>query len=1168
MTVDGSRDEGHASDSSPSSTGASDPSRPPTAGQARERLRVTRRDILRYGSIAAAGASVAPGLRIGEQVARLPFALAANQNLQVNVTRARDMLLLRFEFFNLKLLRKGQAGPGPVQTNRLVRKIPSRPGYVVVHFGPQAVGERAYVEAENPADSEPLQNPPIPASLAGPSRVAFEVPDDLESVPFTLNALLHWNTWDPRVPAVARKNAHQLRPDLFAPLPNETAIEAPWRLIMSPAENSTWGHAFVPVTHAGRTELWHSRLGAFNPGPGPKPAIGPGGPTTPTLRAVWTPGFKRYPKPDPNQAQPYPGTTSLSRADRYEIIRLTSDWKGLKRFDNGQTYNPQPVEADRFMLSALGAWIETEGDWPSVKHPKLGPDWISNVIEWDHRAVMGRDTFVRVVRKGFLFPTGHQAVVITITERRMEAPENGAFNGKLGAYLRQFSFIVVREPLKTYGSNQQAHDGLQWPFPEVRLVTRVTPILNQFNPSKAAYDLQTGVRKDHTKALNFNFPDNLYGERAFWPRVGTEDFRFHLRAVDLEDHELEFSAPLIFVQFDTSTEETEGDIQNIIDDYASDLNKNRRRPAMQGQKVSYADLPQTKPESAAYDTEHLILAATLPTGAVNADVQPFYFPVLAGAQVRISAAEQMKAGTGAPLPPPTIAYHPDYLDGGDNPGKVWAVVADPTTLAPAADGIPFDFDADKAGACITPYLSITGLSALTGPVGGAAVDSLAAGNFVPQDFFDGGPGAIVPKILGGIPLWEILGSITGIDPGDLAKLPKLLEQPFPDRIEVGYDWEIPPEPDDFFPFSPVFEPKPGSVLALRFKVVTKLDGGVPGTPEFQIVGELTKFTVNLLGNGDLGVIKIPFNHIRFTVKTGAKPDIDVDMPGTEFAGVFEFINKLQQFLKTIGVTGGGNQPLTAWGVRPAEESEEGGGLDITVDETGIAAGFSLEIPSVVVGAFSLENISFNLSFTIPWIGDPAQVVFSFCTRERPFVLTVMGFGGGGFVALTLTLEGFHSLEAEFFAAAQLAVDFGVASGKISINVGLTFLIEESGKTSITAFVRLKGEVDVLGLIYACIELYLALTFIILPDGGNELWGEASITVEVEVLIFSGSVTIGPVEKRLAGGGGGGSQPAVIGASGAALPATADNNPISFAQTHTFNNWKAYAAAFADSSVDG
>ena len=60
------------------------------------------------------------------------------------------------------------------------------------------------------------------------------------------------------------------------------------------------------------------------------------------------------------------------------------------------------------------------------------------------------------------------------------------------------------------------------------------------------------------------------------------------------------------------------------------------------------------------------------------------------------------------------------------------------------------------------------------------------------------------------------------------------------------------------------------------------------------------------------------------------------------------------------------------------------------------------------------------------------------------------------------------------------------------------------KGSLTAYFRLRGEVSVLGLISASIELYLSLTYDF-PSG--KLTGTATITVKVKVLCFSKSVSI-------------------------------------------------------------
>ena len=88
---------------------------------------------------------------------------------------------------------------------------------------------------------------------------------------------------------------------------------------------------------------------------------------------------------------------------------------------------------------------------------------------------------------------------------------------------------------------------------------------------------------------------------------------------------------------------------------------------------------------------------------------------------------------------------------------------------------------------------------------------------------------------------------------------------------------------------------------------------------------------------------------------------------------------------------------------------------------------------------------------------------------------------------------------------------GVASGSVSISVGV-YLRLEADKGLLTAYFRIRGEVDVLGLISASITLELSLTY---HFETGKLIGRASLVVEVEVLFFSASVEIS-VERKLAG----------------------------------------------------
>ena len=90
---------------------------------------------------------------------------------------------------------------------------------------------------------------------------------------------------------------------------------------------------------------------------------------------------------------------------------------------------------------------------------------------------------------------------------------------------------------------------------------------------------------------------------------------------------------------------------------------------------------------------------------------------------------------------------------------------------------------------------------------------------------------------------------------------------------------------------------------------------------------------------------------------------------------------------------------------------------------------------------------------------------------------------------------------------------------------------------------MRGEVEALGLVSVCIELYLSLTY---ETKTEKAVGRATLTVEVEVAFFSVSVSIS-CEKKFAGSAGDPSFADVMG-----LPAPGAVRP-----------WDVYARAFAE-----
>jgi hypothetical protein len=184
---------------------------------------------------------------------------------------------------------------------------------------------------------------------------------------------------------------------------------------------------------------------------------------------------------------------------------------------------------------------------------------------------------------------------------------------------------------------------------------------------------------------------------------------------------------------------------------------------------------------------------------------------------------------------------------------------------------------------------------------------------------------------------------------------------------------------------------------------------------------------------------------------------------------------------------------------------------------------------------------------VPFLDESIETAFNFSTRENPFRLQVALFAGGGFFGITITPDRVRVLEAALEFGAAVSIDFGVASGSVSVMAGIYFRLEtdEAGDESaqLTGYYRMRGEVEALGLVSVCIELYLSLTY---ETKTEKAVGRATLTIEVEVAFFSASVEIS-CEKKFSGSAG---DPSFVDVMG--LPAPDGVRP-----------WDRYVRAFAE-----
>jgi hypothetical protein len=856
-----------------------------------------------------------------------------------------------------------------------------------------------------------------------------------------------------------------------------TALELPYRLLLSPIEKARWMHGDDPAIHRGRTELWHTRLRTADG------TIGRDG--TAKVRALWSPDYPIDAAAVSDDAKPKPFRMSLDPLDRQDLVRLMA---GYGEASDGRRYTPKSSRSRRLQLSALGALLDVEGQWDRR------PDGI-DLARWRHLAAVGRDAYVRVVKVGFLECVGHNAALLKVTERKFESL--GATKGNRIAVLRQRQFIVVLRRVMEYDGSEHVHNGRNFPFSRVEILTRVTPDL--LTPGEGASALEPAPGN-----TIYNTPADK--ETAFWPirptagGGGWDDVRFEMLATDISGQQVCFTMPLLFVT--ESANESKDAL--IRDAYNLPTTAQRRTASFGGCTVCYAPYDPAADKS---DPNLPTGSMTFRAGAltVHHNHAPNFYPEMEAANVGIPALQKLLGKADALV---NVTYPQVFKDHGfgesdpsKNKGKLFLqLFGEKHELAFGGGGVK----SDALGALAAPQMSILGLSKVMGPVAGKAPADLSipkniedalgkvvGGTFDPLDFFNGA------TILGGVELSKILVGAANLAGADVPKLVSREATTGPKRVETRFDWATTIDHSD--PLNlivPSADNVNASPLTMKGLVTTPLEDAAKA--DYEATATLKNFKVNLFG-----FIILWFDDLSFAARKGQKPDVSVGMHPTDsvvFGGALEFVNELKNYIPSNGFT----DP-------PA----------ISVTPSGIAAGYSLTLPAIEVGVFALKNLSLGAGFNLPFDATPASVKFNFSERQHPFSLTVSLLGGGGFFAIGISARGVQEIEAAIEFGAEISINLGVASGGVEIKAGVYFhwleKVPDKGSVELSGYVRLHGELSVLGLISASLTFNLQLGFI-KEGGATEVFGEATLTIEVEVVFVSFDVSV-TCRKEFSGGDG-------------------------------------------------
>jgi hypothetical protein len=393
-------------------------------------------------------------------------------------------------------------------------------------------------------------------------------------------------------------------------------------------------------------------------------------------------------------------------------------------------------------------------------------------------------------------------------------------------------------------------------------------------------------------------------------------------------------------------------------------------------------------------------------------------------------------------------------------------------------------------------MQLSSLSARKGLVAGDPNDA-ATGWFDPKAIF----GTFPAYLFGVIPLGDLIPPAGGKAPAQQnapeirSKL--LPSSKHPTSVSTHIQWS--PQLSDYSqgPLTIKFNQVGPSSLTLKAAVERNLTGGPPSS---QITGELKSFQLSLFD-----VVNLTVESIKFQSINGQKSKIGAKLPKdnpVSFTGPLEFVQKLAEILPP-GIFGG-----------------SGPKIQLLSDK--IRATLTIGLPTISVGVFSLEHISFMAGIDLPYIDGKPAFEFAFCSRSSPFLLTVECIGGGGFIHLVVDTAGVEMVEGALEFGGEFSFDVGIASGGVHIMAGIYFQLKHTqnpdGQSStITGFVDLGGEVSILGIISISLDLNLSLSYQD-TNGKKSVQGKATLTVSIHIIFFSISASVS-VEKSFGSSGG-------------------------------------------------
>gem|GEM_PF-2078001 len=964
---------------------------------------------------------------------------------------------------------------------------------------PQHIGEELQPEGTPIADDDQVWQ----SQRSGPSQLVFDVPP--VAIPLTPAGLL------------AAVRGARLRGQDQASGEIHTFVELPWQLFVSP-DGATAEHPIEPAGAGQATvALWRTRL---------RSASG-------DLAIRRAGGEDSFVPP-------------LSAANRRALAAESS-----------------PAQFERLELSSLGGTLRAHGEWDG--------------LDWQHDSTLGRDGRVRVEMRGLLYPYGHRAVFTTITERHLTDAgppiavlrqrsfltitdptqarpvdddeqarafpfddvtittrvfEVGTPDWRLGTrpgHVPEQILAEVQAAQDELAAMPRVVDGWTGPPPVDELAATFPAADGTVEADQASLAIQRLAQIERIQDLQQRAEalrelDTKPVPLFFCPRSGAVWVEFPVTC-RLGEQTLSFTTPMLFVRderlpetptqpaFDTLVD---GDVQaRLAREWATIRSGRPPAPAPAAgvsvlRDTEYAGVIALAGQSldllgtAATDDRQLVNRMYVSGKARGREFRPRLGPATPlppdvtqpawGLDVTLPSLRELLPGR-AEAHRVVTTLSQAYLDSGAESVEVVHEILGPAsgTLNAAGQlvdqagtplsevrGVVVDFtgDAERSGGLAAPKMTADGLSRLVGPVNVEGLTSLD-----PGDLLDEG------ATLLGFSLTDLLGPLNR---EDLPTITTDLSGPQP---VVTMSW--PPFPPGTPP-----EDRPRQELAVKAPFGPIQDPPGPTTPKPTMALEVRTAGADVrtecsVRDFSLGfpsgepLLKLTFREVRYVQEAGKPPALEIDGLSAAFSDKLDLLKALQE---KVGLAGQG----------PA----------IRVDDSGIVASYALAVPDAASGAFVMRNLVFSASVTVPFQGDPVVVGVAFASRAKPFNLSVMMFGGGGYAAIELAHDGLRRMEIALEFGASIAVDFVIAKGEAHVLGGIRFELLADDSVQLVGYLRIGGSLEVLGLVTVTVELVLSLGY---QSNGNRLVGRATLVIELDLTLYSDSVELDSGEWEIAGG---------------------------------------------------